>query len=66
MLYAKAEARDAAAIVKGISEEKPVDRLLYKDKVTNARVVHEQDVPFYAAQQRVLLEHSGYIDPRQH
>jgi len=62
VLYAKAVARDAAAIVKGIAEEKPVDRLLYKDKATNTRVVHEQDVPFYAAQTRVLLEHSGYID----
>jgi NADH-quinone oxidoreductase subunit F len=62
VLYAKAGPRDAGAIVKGVSEGKPVDRLLYKDKTTGTRVVHEQDVPFYAAQNRVLLEHSGYID----
>jgi NADH-quinone oxidoreductase subunit F len=62
VLYAKATARDASAIVKSLKEKQPVDRLLYKDKRTNTRVVHEYDIPFYREQQRLLLEQSGYID----
>ncbi len=62
VLYAKATARDAPAIVKAVTDSKPLERLLYKDKTKDKRYVHEEDIPFYAAQNRVLLENSGHID----
>ena len=40
-----------------------VERFLYTDPVSRAKVVREQDVPFYKRQMRVVLRHNGVIDP---
>ena len=42
---------------------KPIDRLLYVDPSTGKKVVYEQDVPFYAGQQRNVFRYNGKIDP---
>jgi NADH-quinone oxidoreductase subunit F len=42
---------------------KAVERYLYKDPKTGERVVKEQAVPFYAAQQRPLLQDNSRLDP---
>lgn len=38
-------------------------RLQYLDPVSGALIEHEQDIPFYARQKRVLLNQNGTIDP---
>ncbi len=40
-----------------------IDRLLYTDPGTGERIVHEDDVPFYRKQQRLVFGNNGYIDP---
>jgi NADH-quinone oxidoreductase subunit F len=40
-----------------------IDRLTYVDPTTGARVIHEEDVPFYRKQQRLVLDLNGDIDP---
>jgi NADH-quinone oxidoreductase subunit F len=57
--------RDAAAIIGSVSDgRKPVEKLLYKDPVSGSRILHEQEVPFYGRQQRVLFGNNGQIDPK--
>ena len=40
-----------------------VDRLLYRHPETGEGIRQEKDIPFYRNQQRLLLAHSGDIDP---
>lgn len=63
--YNKVSQRDAKDIVASATNgRKPVERLLYKDPTTGERVVREDEVPFYARQQRVLFGNNGRIDPK--
>jgi len=66
IFYNRVTSRDAAAIVASATNgRKPVEKLLYQDPQTGERVLHENDVPFYARQQRILFGNNGRIDPRQ-
>jgi len=40
-----------------------IDRLLYEDPGTGRKIVHEQDIPFYARQHRLLMHQNAVIDP---
>jgi NADH-quinone oxidoreductase subunit F len=40
-----------------------IDRLLYSDPNTKELFVHQEDVPFYRKQQRLLLGNNNRIDP---
>lgn len=63
--YNRVAARDAADIVGSVSNgRRPVERLLYRDPTTGERVRREEDVPFYAQQQRLLFGNNGKIDPK--
>ena len=65
VFYNRVAARDAADIVASLSNgRRPVERLLYRDPVSGEQVVHEEDVPFYARQQRILFGNNGKIDPK--
>ncbi len=56
---------DAKDIVNSVTNgHKPVEKLLYKDPATGKRVLHENDVPFYAGQKRILFGNNGKIDPK--
>jgi NADH-quinone oxidoreductase subunit F len=56
---------DAQDIVNSVSNgHKPVEKLLYKDPNTGQRIVHENDVPFYAMQTRILFGNNGKLDPK--
>src|SRR5581483_5071382 len=56
---------DAKDIVKSVSNgHKPVEKLLYKDPRTGERIVHEDEVPFYAMQTRILFGNNGKLDPK--
>ena len=61
ILYTKVKLSDCEEIVeKTILENEIVERLVYK--VEGKPYVKQEDIPFYAKQTRVVLEHCGHID----
>ncbi|MDO4300120.1 MAG: NADH-quinone oxidoreductase subunit NuoF [Clostridia bacterium] len=61
ILYTKVKLSDCRDIVnQTIVEGKVVDRLVYK--VEGKPYIRQEDIPFYAKQHRVVLEHCGHID----
>ena len=61
ILYTKVKLSDCEEIVeKTIMENEIVERLVYK--VEGKPYVKQEDIPFYAKQIRVVLEHCGHID----
>src|SRR5581483_10070944 len=68
IFYNGATQSDANEIVNSAladhGHKKPVEKLLYKDPNTGERVLHEDDVPFYARQKRVLFGNNGKLDPK--
>ena len=40
-----------------------VERLLWEDAATDEKCVHEEDIPFYQKQERMVLRNCGHIDP---
>jgi NADH-quinone oxidoreductase subunit F len=66
ILYTHVKPKDAAEIVaKTVVKGEIIERLLYEDPRTGERIAHEQEVPFYKLQKRILLKDSGVIDPRK-
>lgn len=64
ILYTKVKPKDAPKIIKKTLIEDGVAKyLLYRDPATRKPLVHEEDIPFYKEQQRMLLADSGDIDP---
>lgn len=61
ILYTKVKLEDCEDIVnQTIADGKVVDRLVYK--VEGKPYIRQEDIPFYAKQHRVVLEHCGHID----
>jgi NADH-quinone oxidoreductase subunit F len=46
-----------------IMNGKIIERLLYVDKTTGEKILHEDDIPFYKKQTRRLLANNTRIDP---
>ena len=66
IMYAHVAAKDVPEIVeRTIIGGKIIDRLLYMDPQSGEKIEHEQDVPFYQFQQRVILDLNGLIDPQK-
>jgi NADH-quinone oxidoreductase subunit F len=42
---------------------KSIERLRYIDPISGDKIIYEQDVPFYAGQQRNVFRNNGKIDP---
>jgi NADH-quinone oxidoreductase subunit F len=64
ILYTKVTPGDAPEIVaKTIGQNEVVERLLYQDPHSGRWIVHEEDVPFYKEQHRLLMKNNGMIDP---
>ena len=65
IFYVRVKPEDAAEIVETtILKGEVIERLLYVDSQTGERAVHEYDVPFYKHQKRIVLRHSGPLDPK--
>jgi NADH-quinone oxidoreductase subunit F len=63
-LYQHVKATDAAEIVeKTLVGDEVLERLLCDDPATGLRHAREADVPFYAHQRRLILAHTGELDP---
>jgi len=64
--YTNVEPTDVSPILSDtVLEGKVIDRLLYQDPLTKEKIVHEQDIPFYKFQQRLVFGSNGEIDPTQ-
>jgi len=64
VFYCHVQPDDAAEIVaETIVRGRVIDRLLYQDPVSGEKVRTEREIPFYAAQDQVLLGQNKRIDP---
>ncbi|UCB42704.1 MAG: SLBB domain-containing protein [Dehalococcoidales bacterium] len=64
ILYQRVKTKDVPEIVsETVVGGKIVDRLLYVDPATREKVVYESEVPFYAKQERLLLDSNARIAP---
>ncbi len=63
--YNQVSLRDVTAVVNSVTDGRvPVEKLLYVDPASGKKVRTEDEVPFYAKQQRVLFGNNGRIDPK--
>lgn len=64
IFYQNVKPKDAEEIIeKTIVQDEVVKRLLYKNPTDGKKILHEQDIPFYKRQTRVVLHNIGKIDP---
>ncbi len=64
--YTNVEPADVSEILSNtVLEGKVIDRLLYQDPISKEKIAHEQDIPFYKFQQRIVFGSNGEIDPTQ-
>ena len=64
--YNQVSLRDVTAVVNSVTNGRvPVEKLLYVDPASGKKVKTEDEVPFYAKQQRVLFGNNGRIDPKR-
>ena len=50
-------------VEKSIINDQLAEDLIYKDPATKKKIIHEQDIPFYKLQQRIIFGNNGIIDP---
>ena len=64
ILYQRVEEPDVEEIFREtVLGGRVVERLLYEDPRTGLKARTPGEIPFYAVQQRIVLEHNGRIDP---
>ena len=64
LFYSRVRATDVAGIITASIEADGVyEKRLYKHPATGEPVPHEEDIPFYAGQRRLVLNLNGRIDP---
>jgi NADH-quinone oxidoreductase subunit F len=63
-LYQRVEEPDVAEIFREtVLGGRVVERLLYEEPSTGKKARTPEEIPFYAVQQRIVLQHNGHIDP---
>jgi NADH:ubiquinone oxidoreductase subunit F (NADH-binding)/(2Fe-2S) ferredoxin len=66
VFYAQVTMNDVDDIVKShLKDNKPVERLFYKDPTTGKPIMYYRDIPFYSKQQRIVLRNCGHINPER-
>ncbi len=64
IFYQRIKVDQAADIIeKTVLNGEVIERLLYKDPVTKDKIVHENEVPFYGKQMRLVFGMNGLIEP---
>jgi len=64
LFYPRLKPKDVAEIIEtSVVGDGIVERLLYRHPQTGEPLAHEQEIPFYALQQRIVLALNGKIDP---
>ncbi|MEW6377086.1 MAG: NADH-quinone oxidoreductase subunit NuoF [Thermodesulfobacteriota bacterium] len=62
--YVQVKLQDVGEIVSETAAGKIVDRLLFVNPMSGEKILHEDDVPFYRHQSRVVLGNNSRIDPK--
>ncbi len=63
--YIKVNPRDVPEILEEtVLKNRLIDRLLYVDPATGVRAVHEDEIPFYKHQTRILINNNIKINPK--
>jgi NADH-quinone oxidoreductase subunit F len=66
VFYAHVKVEDAAEIVRShLKNGKPVERLFYRDPVTNEPIAKYSQIKFYMKQKRIILRNCGHINPER-
>ena len=64
--YLGVSAQDVPEIVtQTLIENKLVERLLYRDVETGQHIAHEDEIPFYRNQKRIIFGNNRLIDPKE-
>ena len=64
IFYQRVQEKDVPLILtETIEKGKILDHLLYEDASTKQKLTSEKDIPFYKAQNRLVLENNGMIEP---
>ena len=64
IFYSEVKTEDAAEIVHShLQNGEPVERLFYKDPITDEPIPCYRDIAFYKGQQRIILRNCGHINP---
>ena len=64
LLYQRVKPEDVPEILdKTITGNSIAERLLYTDPTTGRKIEHQQEVPFYQKQERIIFGSNGEIDP---
>jgi NADH:ubiquinone oxidoreductase subunit F (NADH-binding)/(2Fe-2S) ferredoxin/Pyruvate/2-oxoacid:ferredoxin oxidoreductase delta subunit len=66
IFYQKVQEKDVELILSETVQKGTVlEHLLYEDSTTHQKVTSEKEIPFYKAQQRLVLGSNGQIEPTQ-
>jgi NADH-quinone oxidoreductase subunit F len=66
IFYTHVQSEDAGEIVHShLQDGKPVERLFYRDPVTNKAISHYSEINFYKKQERIILRNCGRINPEK-
>ena len=64
IFYQNVSKEDVSEIIsETLLENRVVERLLHEDVATGKKYFHENDIPFYQKQKRIVLKNCGLIDP---
>ncbi|GAP13702.1 NAD(P)-dependent iron-only hydrogenase diaphorase component flavoprotein [Longilinea arvoryzae] len=64
IFYSHVRVEDVPEIVsETLQAGRVIERLLYVDPLTGQKITHEDEVPFYKHQKRLILEKNGNLDP---
>ena len=64
IFYPQVKEEQVAEIVeKTIKHGELINAFLFKDPSTKKKITHEEDIPFYNLQQRIIFGNNGLIDP---
>ena len=66
IFYSEVKSEDAPEIVNShLKNGEPVERLFYRDPVTDEPIPNYSDIAFYKGQQRIILRNCGHINPEE-
>jgi NADH:ubiquinone oxidoreductase subunit F (NADH-binding)/(2Fe-2S) ferredoxin/Pyruvate/2-oxoacid:ferredoxin oxidoreductase delta subunit len=64
VFYQRVQEKDVPLILtETVKNGKILDHLLYEDAITKQKLTSEKDIPFYKAQNRLVLGNNGMIEP---
>ena len=64
ILYQRVQEKDVPLILsETVGKGKILENLLYEDAITQRKIAFEKEIPFYRAQNRLVLGNNGLIEP---